>query len=134
MEKQLTSINCNLSVCVCVCVRVCVCVASGEKELFFVVWWWSSNPWRVLIDGSFFHCRVVWFQLLTVTCSIIFAQLLDSKCAYAPGSIRITQFDHHSRSPHPISGNSTLICGKTRGRFSQGILPNPPLKGMVSII
>ena len=37
--------------------------------------------------GSFFHYVVMGFQPLVGTCSIFFAQLLDSKCTYVLGSV-----------------------------------------------
>ena len=89
----------------CLLVPLCVCVCFGLQSAgtFFIVGWYGSNPWWVPYRGSFFHCRVVGFQPLLGACSVIFSQLLDSRCAYIPGSVRMTYL-------WPSLSISTSIC------------------------
>ena len=67
--------------------------------------------------GHFSHFRVIELQTLADTCSIIFAQLLDSEYAYVPRYVLMTHFDHHSCFPHPFAGNPKLPLGETEGSF-----------------
>ena len=76
--------------------HVYVCVWPPECGNFFYCGVVRFQPLAGPDRGPFFCCGLVGLQPLAGTYSIIFAQLFDSKCAYVPGSIHISNFDHNS--------------------------------------
>ena len=93
--------------------HVYVCVWLPECGNFFYCGVVRFQPLAGPDRGPFFCCGLVGLQPLAGTYSIIFAQFFDSKCAYVPGSIHISNFDHNSWSPRPISGKPKFPQGET---------------------
>ena len=86
-------------------------MASRVRSIF-PLWVMGFRPLEGPDRGSFFYCGVVGLQPLEDTCSNIFAQLLDTKCVYVPGSLCMTYLDHKYRSTHTFAGNKMFTLGK----------------------